>query len=324
MSDKPALTIAVITVSDRVSRGLRQDGSGPLAAELLSEFATVPGIRVVPDGVRSVQDAIAAAVRDGADVVLTTGGTGVSPRDLTPEATEPLLVRRMLGIENALRQSSASPHGALSRGLAGVADVDGKQAFVCNAPGSVGGVKDAVAALAPLLEHIVSQINGGDHTDTAHEEATRRVQNRGIATGSDASVMIAKVTHQPIAMADLIAAVDDPTAGAVTSFCGQVRNHDGDRQVTAIEYQAHPDAAKVVEAIAREVAASSGACKIAVAHRSGLLHVGDVALGAAVSASHRAESFRLLQEVVEQVKMRLPVWKKQQFADGTHEWTGAA
>jgi molybdopterin synthase catalytic subunit len=125
-------------------------------------------------------------------------------------------------------------------------------------------------------------------------------------------------------MGVLVDAVDDPTAGAVVTFCGQVRNHDDGRQVTAIDYEAHPDAGRVVEEIAEQVAQASGACRIAVLHRTGYLEVGGIALGAAVSAPHRAEAFRLLEAVIEQVKMKLPVWKRQHFADGSQEWTGVA
>ena len=132
------------------------------------------------------------------------------------------------------------------------------------------------------------------------------------------------VSNEPIDMAQLIAEVNDDSAGAVVSFCGQVRNHDDARAVTAIDYEAHPDANVVVEQIVRQVEAGSGACKIAILHRVGHLDVGDVALGAAVSASHRNEAFAVLERVVEEVKLKLPVWKKQEFTDGSHEWTGCA
>ena len=125
-------------------------------------------------------------------------------------------------------------------------------------------------------------------------------------------------------MEALAAAVDDPSAGAVVTFCGQVRNHDDARPVVSIDYEAHPEAGNVVRKIAADVAAGSGACKIAVLHRTGGLRVGEIALGAAVSASHRKEALRVLEAVIEQVKLRLPIWKRQEFADGSAEWTGQA
>lgn len=324
--------IAVITVSDRVSEGKREDFSGPLAAGLLRQYGTVLSVSVIPDGVGSVGRALEEAVVSGADVVFTTGGTGVSGRDATPEGTAPLLVHRMEGIENLMRSNPNVPHAALSRGLAGIVNVGGRVAFVLNAPGSQGGVRDAVRIVGPLLGHIVSQVRGEDHGEvipevapsTEHEAATFKVQNRGKNDGQDANVALAGVVATPIVMQDLVSSVDDESAGAVVTFCGQVRNHDDARPVVAIDYEAHPDADAVVSRIAEQVAASSGACKVAVLHRTGHLEVGDVALGAAVSASHRKEAFRILEEVVEQVKMQLPVWKCQYFEDGTKEWTGAA
>ncbi|MFT3943935.1 MAG: molybdenum cofactor biosynthesis protein MoaE [Ancrocorticia sp.] len=159
---------------------------------------------------------------------------------------------------------------------------------------------------------------------TSHEEATWKVQNRGYNDGSDAVVVRAGVSHEPIDMAELEALVSDDSVGAIVTFNGRVRNHDDGNSVVAIDYEAHPDAGKVVEKLAAEVAAGSGACKIAIVHRAGHLEIGDIALGAAVSASHRKEAFRTLEAAVEQVKLQLPVWKRQEFEDGSHEWTGSA
>ena len=159
---------------------------------------------------------------------------------------------------------------------------------------------------------------------SSHEEATWRVQNRGVNDGSDATVVRASVSHEPIDMAELEALVTADSAGAIVTFNGRVRNHDDGNSVVAIDYEAHPDASAVVEKLAAEVAVGSGACKIAIVHRAGHLNIGDIALGAAVSASHRKEAFRTLEAAVEQVKLQLPVWKRQEFADGSHEWTGSA
>ena len=159
---------------------------------------------------------------------------------------------------------------------------------------------------------------------SSHEEATWQVQNRGVNDGSDAIVALAGVSYRPIDMAELEAQVTDDSAGAIVTFNGRVRNHDDGNSVVAIDYEAHPDASAVVEKLAAEVAVGSGACKIVIVHRAGHLNIGDIALGAAVSASHRKEAFRTLEAAVEQVKLQLPVWKRQEFADGSHEWTGSA
>ncbi|MCA1713321.1 MAG: MogA/MoaB family molybdenum cofactor biosynthesis protein [Actinobacteria bacterium] len=153
---------AVVTVSDRSHGGLRHDSSGPLLAQLLGELGFEVGAPVVvPDEVDAVQAALRDAVAAGYDVVVTTGGTGFAPRDVTPEATRPLLERDAAGIVEALRQHRRDevPTTILSRAVAGTIGCT----FVCNLPGSTGGVRDGVAVLAPVVGHLVAQLRGGDH-----------------------------------------------------------------------------------------------------------------------------------------------------------------
>lgn len=157
---------AVITVSDRCASGEREDLSGPLAMRLLAEHGVlVEDVQVVPDGVESVSQAIREAVATGARVILTTGGTGVTPRDLTPEGTAPLLETRLEGLEAQVRSYglAKTPLAGLSRGLVGVTSRDSAGALVVNAPGSRGGVKDTVAVIGPLVPHVLEQLGGGDH-----------------------------------------------------------------------------------------------------------------------------------------------------------------
>ena len=153
---------AVITVSDRSHGGLRHDASGPLLASLLGELGFEVGdVVVVPDDVDAVQEALRAAVRASYDVIVTTGGTGFAPRDVTPEATRPLLERDAPGIVEALRQHRRDevPTTILSRAVAGTIGTS----FVCNLPGSTGGVRDGVTVLGPVIGHLVAQLRGGDH-----------------------------------------------------------------------------------------------------------------------------------------------------------------
>jgi molybdopterin synthase catalytic subunit len=137
-------------------------------------------------------------------------------------------------------------------------------------------------------------------------------------------VALAAVTESPLDLAAHVAAADDPTAGAVVSFSGVVRNHDGGRPVTELEYSSHPSAPQVVAAVAAEVAGREGVVAVAVTHRVGPLRVGDVAIVAAVSAAHRGVAFAACSDLVDEVKARLPVWKRQLFTDGTDEWVGSA
>lgn len=138
------------------------------------------------------------------------------------------------------------------------------------------------------------------------------------------SVRVATVLDENLDLAAHLAAVDDPAAGATVSFSGVVRNHDGGRAVTALEYQVHPSAAAVVAEVAAEIAATPGVIAVAVTHRYGHLGIGDVALAAAVSAAHRREAFEACSLLVDEVKKRIPIWKRQVFTDGTDEWVGSA
>jgi molybdenum cofactor synthesis domain-containing protein len=120
-------------------------------------------VTVVPDGIASVQQAVTASIRSGARLVITTGGTGVGPRDLTPEATRPLIARELPGVAELLRREGAvqTPMAAISRGLVGVAA--DSRALIVNLPGSVKAVDQGLAVLLPIIPHILDQLRGGDH-----------------------------------------------------------------------------------------------------------------------------------------------------------------
>ena len=151
-----------VTVSNRAAAGIYDDRSGPVLVELLrSAGCEVDGPRVVADG-EPVEAALRDALRAGYDVVVTTGGTGLTPTDLTPEMTRKVLDREVPGIADAIRQEGAAagvPASVLSRGLAGLAG----QTLIVNLPGSTGGVKDGMAVLSRVLVHAVDQARGGDH-----------------------------------------------------------------------------------------------------------------------------------------------------------------
>jgi molybdenum cofactor synthesis domain-containing protein len=158
---------AVITVSDRAAAGEREDLSGPVLVDALTTAGYEATLTVVPDGELSVAAALRTALADGARFVVTTGGTGVGPRDRTPEATRGVIDLDLQGVAELLRAEGRthSAHAALTRGLVGVTAATDTHppALVANLPGSPKAAREGIDVLLPLVPHILDQLDGGDH-----------------------------------------------------------------------------------------------------------------------------------------------------------------
>ncbi|QGK68562.1 molybdenum cofactor biosynthesis protein MoaB [Allosaccharopolyspora coralli] len=299
-------TARVIAASNRAAAGVYEDRTGPVIVSWLRERGyDVPEPRVVGDG-EPVGEALREAVDDGASVVITTGGTGINPTDRTPEVTAQILDYPVSGLADAIRTAGLPhvPTAVLSRGLAGVSG----RTLVVNLPGSRGGVNDGLGVLDGVLDHAVEQLHGGDHDRVAGEGAPR------------AEVLRAGVTDTPLDVQALASLVDHRAAGAVVTFGGVVRDHDGGKGVDKLHYEGHPSAHEVIADVAVEIGARAGVRALAVEHRIGSLAIGDTALACAVSADHRGDAFAACSDLVDEVKRRLPIWKHQTFTDGTEEW----
>jgi molybdenum cofactor synthesis domain-containing protein len=157
------LRVVVVTVSTRAAAGEYEDRSGPAVVDALTLWGvTHPALRVVSDDEDELVALLGDVAASGVDVVLTTGGTGLAPDDRTPEATRRVIDREVPGIAEAIRAAGLDagiPTASLSRGVAGVVGTT----LIVNLPGSVGGARDGVALVGPLLDHVKQQLAGGDH-----------------------------------------------------------------------------------------------------------------------------------------------------------------
>lgn len=135
-------------------------------------------------------------------------------------------------------------------------------------------------------------------------------------------IRLVGIRDLPLSVDEVVAAVADPAAGGTTVFIGTVRSSDGGRDVSALRYEAHPDAVTVLRVVAAEIAERHDAIAVAAVHRVGLLAIGDLAVVVAVAAGHRGEAFAAGKDLIDEVKARVPIWKQQSFTDGAVAWVG--
>lgn len=139
---------------------------------------------------------------------------------------------------------------------------------------------------------------------------------------SDGVVILAEIHAAPLSLDEAVAAVNLPAAGCVVTFVGAIRDSDRGKEVVSLEYTAHPTASVALRLVAEEAASLDGVIAVAVMHRTGMLHVGDLAVVVAVAAGHRGAGFDGCRRLVDGLKEAVPLWKRQSFADGTSEWVG--
>ncbi len=135
-------------------------------------------------------------------------------------------------------------------------------------------------------------------------------------------IVLCEIRDTPLSPTEILAAVDHPAAGGTALFVGTVRDNDGGKEVKDLKYSAHPSAVDQMRAVAEAIAAEHDAIRIAAVHRVGDLAIGDLAIVAAVSCGHRGEAFAACRDLVDRIKAGVPIWKHQEFGDGTTEWVG--
>ncbi len=309
----PRRAAGVLVVSDRASDGSRPDEVGPRLRDRLQEADfDVARFSVVPDEMEQIKAAVQAwALGDRLDLIVTTGGTGLGPRDVTPEAILEVADRTVDGLAELMRHEGFAKTrlAALSRQVA--AQVG--NTLVLALPGSPKGALDSLEAVLPVLDHAMEMLAGaGDRHPQAPPEVTR--SSPAVVAGTSAS---------PLDTASLLATLRTDGCGGVVFFEGVVRSPSEGKEVEYLCYEAYePAASRILRQIAEDAAARHSLAASLAVHRTGKLYPGEVIVVTAAAAAHREAAFEGAREIIERVKAEAPIWKKEVFADG-ERWVGA-
>ncbi len=307
--DRP-YSAGVLVVSDRASTGERPDEVGPVLRSLLEKSGfSVARLSVVPDDRSAIESVLREwTATERLDLVLTTGGTGLGPRDVTPEAIRSIADRLLDGIAELMRHRgfAKTPLAALSRQVA--AQVG--RSLVLALPGSPSGAIDSFDAVAPILTHALEMISG----NSASHDHPKQAQT---------PVIISGIRSEALDSASLLDAIRNEASGAVVSFEGVARSPSEGKVVDHLFYEAYePAATRKLEEIASDAANRYGLQGAIAVHRTGIVKPGEVIVVTAAAAPHRNEAFEAAREVIERIKEEAPIWKKEVFEDG-ERWVGA-
>lgn len=298
----------VLVASTRAAAGTYEDTTGPeLVRWLRSLGFDTPEATVVAD--KDVAWGVEKLL--GADILITTGGTGIGPEDQTVEAAQAHIDKPMPAIMHAIWQEGLknTPYAVLSRGVAGMAG----HSFICTLPGNPNAVRDATTVLEPLLGAIIDTARGNTHqghNDPEYVQAQTR------------KVIAASINDSPIDAEHARRETATPAMGAVVTFDGVVRDHDGGEAVADLTYTAHPDAENVMREVCQRIAAEHPNARIYAAHRTGPLAIGDTAFLVVAAAAHRHDAFHAASALADAVKAEVPIWKEQHLRDGRTQWVG--
>ncbi|APG81090.1 molybdenum cofactor biosynthesis protein MoaE [Corynebacterium pseudotuberculosis] len=316
----------VIVASTRAAAGLYTDTSGPILVEWLRHhsFDTPEPLIVADSDIDSTLKAIFADVNSLPDVVLTTGGTGITSDDYTVDAITPLIDKPLPGISQAFwhRGLRNSDTAILSRCIAGIHQ---NSTFIMALPGSNGGCKDGIAVLDTVIDHITELLNRKTSpAPHSHQCCSYSAPDPDYVKAQVGKVIDAFITEEAIEplAAQAREIVRTNAMGAVVSFDGIVRDHDGGERVDNLTYSAHPTSDSVLKDVVAQTSTQHPDARVWAAHRVGQLDVGEAAFIVIAAAAHRQAAFRAASAVADEVKARVPLWKEQKMADGSTQWVG--